>query len=210
MTHQWAFPQVIAMAVSVAVMFPYFLGCSFLSWDYYGKVTVMFSTGQYWFLGVLTAPLFTAVLVDGTWHAIRYAFFPTPEMLMQEMELKTLFAGDDGNNLKMGWTNLLRCGSMAAHNDNDNNEGSYGRSSSTGFEPVGDENPEEGSIIMTAIAPGGNHNPQQHQEQQQHSPARKSSAADAEELIFAVGTEKQSQERRERSNSRGGGGGGGA
>jgi hypothetical protein len=139
MSHQWAFPQVLSMVISVGAMYGYFVGTSYLTWAYYEKVVPLYNTGAYWFFSLLSVPVFTVVLVDVLWYSLALVFAPTAEMLMREIEQKQVFREAAGGNFFAFVSNCYRFGTLtkearAARMDEGKDEGvemkqRYGRPS---------------------------------------------------------------------------------
>lgn len=85
--HQWAYPQVTVMFISILGMFLYFLVIAQSTDDYYYVSNVTYEQGIFWFFGFFSAPLFV-IYIDVIGHFLKYFFLPTREMLYRECELQ--------------------------------------------------------------------------------------------------------------------------
>lgn len=88
--HQWSYPAVLTMAISVGGMVLFFYILNELPIDYiddYGD-EANYAYGQlvYWVMCFITIPIMT-VMLDFTVHAYALFFAPTAEMLFREAEL---------------------------------------------------------------------------------------------------------------------------
>lgn len=85
--HQWAYPQILAMVISVGGMFIYFLILAASTYDYYYVANMTYELPIFWFFGFFTIPLI-AVMVDAVGHYTYMFFWPSRDMLYREKELE--------------------------------------------------------------------------------------------------------------------------
>lgn len=88
--HQWAYPQVIAMFISVLGMLIFYILIEYSTFDYYYVANHVYESGIFWFFGMFTGPLI-AVMVDWVGYFALYQFHPKPEMIFREMQMKDAF-----------------------------------------------------------------------------------------------------------------------
>lgn len=90
--HQWAYPHLIAMFISVAGMFVYFLIIASVEDDYWNVAAMTYQQPIFWFFGFFSVPLF-AIFIDWIEYFIQLFFRPTREMLYRELELQVCKIG---------------------------------------------------------------------------------------------------------------------
>jgi hypothetical protein len=83
--HQWTWPQVFMMCLSIGGMWAWFQIIADSTDDYTYVSNYDFSTGLYWFFGFFTGPLI-CWLLDFTGYCMVYFFRPTDEMYFRETE----------------------------------------------------------------------------------------------------------------------------
>lgn len=83
--HQWAWPHVLVMVISVAGMLLYFLIIAASTWEYYSIANHVYLQGFYWFFAFFTVPLFV-VYIDWIIYYSRLMFYPKHQMLYEEAE----------------------------------------------------------------------------------------------------------------------------
>lgn len=83
--HQWAWPHVLMMVISVGGMLLYFLMVSAATYDFYYIANHVYEQGFYWFWAMFTVPLFT-VYIDWVYYYARLMFYPNKQMLYEEAE----------------------------------------------------------------------------------------------------------------------------
>lgn len=83
--HQWSWPQVTVMAISVFGMFLYFLLISASLYDYYYEAQQTYNSGLYWLFGVFFMPM-TAIFIDWIGYYGKMLLRPTDEMLYRQIE----------------------------------------------------------------------------------------------------------------------------
>lgn len=84
--HQWAWPHVLVMVISVAGMLLYFLIIAASTWEYYYIANHVYLQGFFWFFAFFTVPLFT-VYIDWMIYYTRLMFKPKYQMLYEEAEM---------------------------------------------------------------------------------------------------------------------------
>ena len=93
LSHQWAFPQVFFMLLSIGGMLAAYTVFSYGVSDYYAVRDFLFADPMFWFFGFFSVPLF-AGLIDVIEYNFKFFFYPTQEMLMRELECAQKFAND--------------------------------------------------------------------------------------------------------------------
>lgn len=83
--HQWSYPHVIVMFISVAGMLVYFLLIAASTSDYWDVANKTYEEGIFWFFGFFSVPLFV-ILIDVVSYYLQWYFMPTKEMLYHELE----------------------------------------------------------------------------------------------------------------------------
>ena len=83
--HQWAWPQVFVMALSILGMFVYFLAVSVIFDDYWHIAQAVYASGIYWLFAMFFMPI-VAVFIDWFGYYGKLLFCPTDEMLYREFE----------------------------------------------------------------------------------------------------------------------------
>jgi hypothetical protein len=83
--HQWAWPQVLMMVISIVGMFLYFLMISASFNDYYYVAQTVYSSGIFWLFGMFFMPI-VAIYIDWIGYYCKMLFWPTREMLYREFE----------------------------------------------------------------------------------------------------------------------------
>ena len=83
--HQWAWPHILVMFISVFGMFIYLLLVGVNSWDYYYEAEVTFTQGAFWLFAVFFVPLMI-IYIDVLEYYVRFFFLPTNEQLFREIE----------------------------------------------------------------------------------------------------------------------------
>lgn len=88
--HQWAWPQITVMFVSIVAMFIFFeiLSASnnYSTSGYYFVTDFLYQDALFWWFAVFTTPLML-LLLDMFCHLIYLFFFPTEEMKYREIDL---------------------------------------------------------------------------------------------------------------------------
>jgi hypothetical protein len=84
--HQWAYPHVISMILSMILVYIGYIILSVGVYDYYYVAIVTFGRGLFWFYGFWSMPIFT-MFIDWLGYYTRMMFWPTREMLYREMDL---------------------------------------------------------------------------------------------------------------------------
>jgi hypothetical protein len=85
--NQWAYPQVLAMFISVLGMLLYFLLISVADWDYWYVANATYENPIFWYYGMFSIPII-AIFIDWLDYFIILIFRPTDEMLFREMQLQ--------------------------------------------------------------------------------------------------------------------------
>jgi hypothetical protein len=85
--HQWSYPHVFVMFLSLLGMFTAFLLFGVSVDDYYYVSQMTYREGIYWFFGCFSVPLFVA-MIDVVSYYGSYFFMPTAEMVYHEIEHK--------------------------------------------------------------------------------------------------------------------------
>lgn len=83
--HQWAWPQILVMTISVVGMFLYFVMIAVSFSDYYYVAHHVYGSGIFWLFGVFFMPI-VAIFIDWIGYYGKMITFPTAEMLYREME----------------------------------------------------------------------------------------------------------------------------
>lgn len=83
--HQWAWPQVTMMCISVFGMIVYFLLVAISVNDYYYVAQHVYEEGVFWLFGMFTVPIAVA-MIDWIGYYGKVMFLPTDEMLFREVE----------------------------------------------------------------------------------------------------------------------------
>ena len=84
--HQWAYPQLAAMAFSFCGMYLYYMLIAVTVEDYWNVALMTYAEAITWLWGLLTVPI-AAVFIDWAAYFARYCLCPTQEMLFRELEL---------------------------------------------------------------------------------------------------------------------------
>lgn len=94
--HQWAWPQVLFMTLSLIGMFVVYLFSQLFQIDnFYGAVgPVLLREPTFWFMGFLSVPIIL-LLFEGLWYWVQLFFFPTNQMLYREIQMKVSPAAGD-------------------------------------------------------------------------------------------------------------------
>ena len=91
--HQWAYPQALAMFLSILAMFLFVYILSAASdsdtGGFYGIATIMYEDPLFWFYSCLVVPI-AVILLDVLAHLVYYFFIPTDEMMYREIDRKVL------------------------------------------------------------------------------------------------------------------------
>lgn len=85
--HQWAWPQLTMMAISVFGMLLYFLFVDEVFIDYRGVAYTVYGMGLFWMVAMFLVPM-AVVMVDAVGYYAQMIFRPTNEMLYRELEHK--------------------------------------------------------------------------------------------------------------------------
>lgn len=116
--HQWAWPQVTVMAISIIGMIIFFIIIEFSTFDYYYVANHVYSEGIFWFFGMFTGPLI-AIMIDWLGYFVMMQISPKPEMLYRALQLEEDFlqiggsgsnkngTGNNGNELKAQQVGVL-------------------------------------------------------------------------------------------------------
>jgi hypothetical protein len=88
--HQWAYPQVLAMFISVVGMLIFYIIIQYSTFDYYYVANHVYEQGIFWFFGMFTGPLIV-IFIDWVGYFVLYQFYPKPEMIFREMQMKDAF-----------------------------------------------------------------------------------------------------------------------
>jgi len=88
--HQWAYPQICAMAISILGMIVYLLLVAVTFTDYWYVAQFVFASGIFWLVAMFFMPL-TAIFIDWVGYFGKMLFRPTEEQLYREMELEHEF-----------------------------------------------------------------------------------------------------------------------
>lgn len=83
--HQWAYPQIIAMALSIFMMFIGYIILTVGVTDYYYDAIQAYSKGIFWYYACFSGPLFT-IFIDWLGYYSQLIFSPTQEMLYSELD----------------------------------------------------------------------------------------------------------------------------
>jgi magnesium-transporting ATPase (P-type) len=94
MHHQWAYPQIVIMALSVFGLFlGYLIVQTFVYDTFYNAVPYLYSIPIFWFFGCFTAPLLTMLFEAIIWY-FRLLFYPDKEMLYREVYYRVRLSKD--------------------------------------------------------------------------------------------------------------------
>jgi magnesium-transporting ATPase (P-type) len=85
--HQWAWPHVLIMFISLLMMYIGYIILTVGEYDYYYDAIMAYSTGIFWFFGCFSIPLF-AIMIDWVGYYTRLIFYPTQEMLYRELDIE--------------------------------------------------------------------------------------------------------------------------
>lgn len=85
--HQWAYPNILAMFISVLGMFLYFLLVAVGEWDYFYVANQTYQEAIFWFFAMFSIPI-VVIFIDWLDYFIMQCFSPTDEMLFRELQLK--------------------------------------------------------------------------------------------------------------------------
>jgi hypothetical protein len=88
--HQWAWPQILVMFISVFGMLLYFLMIAVGQDDYWGVAQWVYGKGLFWLIAMFFMPI-VAVYVDWLGYYTKLLFWPTDEMLYREFEHAATF-----------------------------------------------------------------------------------------------------------------------
>jgi len=88
--HQWAYPQIVSMCISVFCLLIYYLIISSSTDDYWYVGFFTMGQGIFWYYGMFSVPLI-AVFIDVLGYCFYLFFKPTPEMVFREMEHQDVF-----------------------------------------------------------------------------------------------------------------------
>lgn len=90
--HQWAYPQVFFMALSIGGMLFYYWMVSFWTYDsFYDASGTLYSKPVFWLMGMFTAPLMM-MSFEGLSYYTKLIFSPTKEMYYREVMHRAKFA----------------------------------------------------------------------------------------------------------------------
>jgi len=84
--HQWSYPQILSMVISVGGMLVAFIVISYAFSDFYATSDNLYPLTMFWFFGFFTVPFF-AGMIDVIEFNFRLFFFPSEEMLFREIDL---------------------------------------------------------------------------------------------------------------------------
>ena len=98
MHHQWAYPQVTFMVMSIFGMFFFYWVVQYWTYDtFFGTVSKLYGNPMFWVFGI-----FTSVFVVGLFEALSFYvlmfFKPTTEMEYRELEHKVSISGEYHDN----------------------------------------------------------------------------------------------------------------
>jgi hypothetical protein len=83
--HQWAYPQIFFMVLSIGGMLFYYWMISFWTFDsFYAATSVLYARPSFWLMGMFTAPLIMMVFEAIAYYG-RLFFSPTKEMYYREV-----------------------------------------------------------------------------------------------------------------------------
>lgn len=89
--HQWAYPQILSMTLSVVGMLLYFLAVGVIVWDYWHVGQETLAQGFFWWWGMFTVPL-VCIQIDTIGYYGQWLFTPTPLQLQRECENHDYFS----------------------------------------------------------------------------------------------------------------------
>ena len=94
--HQWAWPQVLFMTLSMIGMFVVYVFSQYFQVDNYTDAVgpVLLREPTFWFMGFFSVPIIL-LLFEGLWHWVQLFFFPTNQMLYREIQMKVSPAAGD-------------------------------------------------------------------------------------------------------------------
>ncbi len=88
MHHQWAYPQVTLMSLSIGGMFFFYYTVQYWTYDtFYGAVAALYGNPMFWFFGMFTVP-FVVLMFEALTYYIPMFFNPNDEMLYRELMLR--------------------------------------------------------------------------------------------------------------------------
>jgi hypothetical protein len=86
--HQWAYPHLISMTISVGGMLSYFAIISSQTYlEYYHVAHFLYGDGLFWLFGFFFVPIFV-LFIDVVGQNLYLFFLPKREMLFREVEYK--------------------------------------------------------------------------------------------------------------------------
>lgn len=92
--HQWAYPQIFFMVLSIGGMLFYYWMISFWTFDsFYAATSVLYARPSFWLMGMFTAPLIMMVFEAIAYYG-RLFFSPTKEMYYREVMNRETFVSD--------------------------------------------------------------------------------------------------------------------
>ena len=103
MHHQWNYINVFGLLISVGGTLLIVLILSTWGWEplymledimFIGSGQWLLGQSEFWLYAFFTIPLMV-LLVDYSSHSVRYMFFPTPEMVSKDMEVKNVIDEDE-------------------------------------------------------------------------------------------------------------------
>ncbi len=87
--HQWAYPQITAMVISIIGMFLGYIILTVGVSDYYYDAIQAYGKGIFWYYACFSGPLFT-IFIDWIGYYTQLIFWPTQEMLYHELDQEEL------------------------------------------------------------------------------------------------------------------------
>lgn len=85
--HQWAWPQILMMFLSLLMMYVGYLILTVGVMDYYYDAIEAYGQGIFWFYACFSVPIFT-IFIDWIGYYTRLVFYPTQEMLYRELDIE--------------------------------------------------------------------------------------------------------------------------
>jgi hypothetical protein len=85
--HQWAYPHILAMIISLLFIFIGYIVLTVGVLDYYWVALVTYGLPIFWFYAFFSAPLF-CIFIDWIGYYSQLVFLPTEEMLYRELDLQ--------------------------------------------------------------------------------------------------------------------------
>ena len=86
--HQWAWPNIFVMAISVGGMLLYFYILSAVELDFLNVANHLYNAEPiFWFFGFFTIP-FIVIYIDVIGYYTKVVFMPTEEMVFKEIEVE--------------------------------------------------------------------------------------------------------------------------